>query len=228
MKPRARRTVAATATRAPAGSGASGGRRAARPRRTRRVSARRLGRRATRAARSPAPARWRDGPRDPSRARAGRRRRSVRGSVGSSATALGTSACRWANASVVGVSPAIRPAAGEQLEGDDAQRVAVARRGRGLAARLLGREIPRRSEDGPRSGQRVVAGRRGDPEVGHVHVVVAVEQEVRRLDVAMNDAARVCPVERVGRLRRASSAPARARRGRGGVDRGRSHPRGTP
>ena len=61
-----------------------------------------------------------------------------------------------------------RPPPGEELERDHAEGVAVARGRRGLATRLLGREVAGGSEDRSGSGQRVVAGRRRDAEVGHV------------------------------------------------------------
>jgi hypothetical protein len=89
----------------------------------------------------------------------------------------------------------VRPAAGEELEGDDAEAVAVARGGRGLTASLLRREVARRSENGARQRERVDAAGGGDAEIGHDDVRLAVEQQVRRLDVTMDDTFRVRAVE---------------------------------
>ena len=50
------------------------------------------------------------------------------------------------------------PSPGEQLVHDAAEAVDVARRGRGLAARLLRGERVRRAEDGPGRGQRRLGG----------------------------------------------------------------------
>ncbi len=89
----------------------------------------------------------------------------------------------------------VRPLSGEQLVRDDTERVAVARRGRGLASSLLGREVPGRPEN--RSGKRqgVEAGRGRDAEVGDVHAVLVVQQQIRRLHVPVDDALGVCGIE---------------------------------
>ena len=89
-----------------------------------------------------------------------------------------------------------RPGAGQQLEGDDRERVAVARRGRRLAARLLRGEVPGRADDGARLGERGEVSGARDAEVGDLDPVVVVEQQVGGLDVAMDDPARVRGVER--------------------------------
>ena len=89
----------------------------------------------------------------------------------------------------------VRPLPGEQLVRDDTERVAVARRGRRLASGLLGREVPGGPENRPRKGQGVEAGRGRDAEVGDVHAVLVVQQQVRRLHVPMDDALRVCGVQ---------------------------------
>ena len=92
--------------------------------------------------------------------------------------------------------PRERTPAGEELEGDAGERVAVGR-GRGrLAARLLGRHVPGRSQHRPRGGERVVSGGARDAEVRDAEVPVARDEEVRGLDVAMDDSARVRRVER--------------------------------
>jgi hypothetical protein len=86
--------------------------------------------------------------------------------------------------------------AGEQLPGDDGERVTVARGRRALAAGLLRREVRRGTEHGARPGQRVQSGGVRDPEVGHVQVPGLVEQQIGRLDVAVHHALRVRVVER--------------------------------
>ena len=63
---------------------------------------------------------------------------------------------------------------------------------------LLRREVLRGAERRVRRGQ-VVAGLR-DAEVGDEHAAVGRQQDVRRLDVAVDDAAAVRGVERVGDL----------------------------
>ena len=92
--------------------------------------------------------------------------------------------------------------AGEELVGDDGQRVAVACGRRLVALRLLGGEVAGRSEHGPRRSHagRLVDDAR-DPEVDDLEPVGAVEEEVRRLDVSMDDAVAVRGVEGFGRLR---------------------------
>jgi len=63
---------------------------------------------------------------------------------------------------------------------------------------LLGREVAGRAENGAGEGHGVQSGRAGDPEVGDVEVVVRVEEQVCRLDVAVHDPV---PVRRVQRRR---------------------------
>ena len=80
-----------------------------------------------------------------------------------------------------------RPRTGEQLVRDDGQRVAVAGGGRGTAERLLGRQV----RGGPEHlavlrHLRVIRQSR-DAEVADREAIVRVEQEVRGLDVAMDD-----------------------------------------
>ena len=93
-----------------------------------------------------------------------------------------------------------RPPAGQELERHDRERVPVARGRRLLASRLLRGDVPRGAEHGARLREHVRSRRRRDPEVRDMDVAVAIEEEVRGLDVAMDDAARMRAIERVRRL----------------------------
>ena len=85
------------------------------------------------------------------------------------------------------------------------QRVLVGRRADDVAAPLLRRRVRRRQPRRmPGLRERVVGPRLGEPEVGEVGVVAARtadQQHVLGLDVAMDDAAPVRPVQRPGDLR---------------------------
>ena len=88
-----------------------------------------------------------------------------------------------------------RARAGQQLVGDHGERVAIRRGGRGLAHRLLGREVGGGAEDLARRGELVLPREAGDAEVGDGEALAAVEQEVAGLDVAVHDAGVVRGVE---------------------------------
>ena len=94
-----------------------------------------------------------------------------------------------------------RGLAGEELVREDGERVAVGRGGGRLALGLLGRHVDRRPDDHPRRGE---AGRAlqhlRDAEVGEGEAVVPADQDVRRLDVAVEDPRLVRGVERVAQL----------------------------
>src|SRR6185437_10873811 len=79
------------------------------------------------------------------------------------------------------------PLPAEQLEGDDRERVAVTRRRRSLALRLLGREVTGGAEHGAGHRQGVRPGGTGYPEVRDMDDAVSVEHQVARLDVAVDD-----------------------------------------
>ena len=108
--------------------------------------------------------------------------------------------------------------AGKELVGDDGEGVAVAGSGRLAARRLLGGEVAGGAEHRPRGSHagRVVH-QAGDPEVDDLETVGGVEEQVRRLDVPMDDAVGVGGVQRFRGLRKPGErelrvdAPPRAR-----------------
>ena len=76
----------------------------------------------------------------------------------------------------------------QELVGDDTERVLIRALVAAFAVGLLGREVLARAEHGSRCGQRVVGVERaGDAEVGHLRGAVAVEKDVVRLHVAVDD-----------------------------------------
>ena len=77
---------------------------------------------------------------------------------------------------------------GEHPEQDHPERVDVARRRRGPARRLLGRDVRGGAENGSRLGQPRRPGRARDAEVGDLRPSAGVEQDVRRLQVTVDDA----------------------------------------
>ena len=93
-----------------------------------------------------------------------------------------------------------RPPSAEKLEGDDRERVTIARGCRTFALGLLRREVAGRSEHRAGHRQRVHAGCARDPEVGDVDGPVSVEHEVRRLDVTVDDAVAMGGIDRRRRL----------------------------
>ncbi len=87
--------------------------------------------------------------------------------------------------------PRERPRAGQELVEDGAQAVDV-RAGvelRRLAPRLLGGHVGRRADHPAVEGERRLgAAALGQPEIGEIDSVVAVDQDIRRLNVAVDDA----------------------------------------
>ncbi len=102
-----------------------------------------------------------------------------------------------------------RPPPGDELEEHDAERVQVAARVGGQAARLLRAEIAGRAEHRARLRQLLmiaVVGHFGEPEVEQLDdeagAAAVDEHDVRRLDVAMDDAEPVRVLERRGHAAR--------------------------
>ena len=101
------------------------------------------------------------------------------------------------------------PLPGQRLVQDQAEAVDVGGAGRRLALRLLRTEVVDRAEGRARDRALGVGRQPGDPEVGDHRPAVAREQDVARLDVAMDDPADVRHAQRAsdvepdpGRLRR--------------------------
>ncbi len=93
------------------------------------------------------------------------------------------------------------PLESEQLEGQDAEREEIGAGVVGAAADLLGSEVGGGPEGDAGLGQRLlVLGELGDAEVHDLGGVVFEDPDVRRLDVAMHDAARVRVLESAGDL----------------------------
>lgn len=99
------------------------------------------------------------------------------------------------------VRRALGPTARQQLEQQDAQRVDVRRRRHGLARVLLRRRVLRREDAQLGPGLRRAVGRRGvqqlgDPEIQQLHRAIGLHQDVRRLDVAVDDQVLVGELDR--------------------------------
>src|SRR5205814_3975010 len=85
-----------------------------------------------------------------------------------------------------------RQLTGAQLEEQAAERIEVGRRRRRTAAALLGRQVGECADDGAILADAqlpIDAGR--EPEVAQVHATLEIDEYVRRLEVAMHDAASV-------------------------------------
>ena len=93
---------------------------------------------------------------------------------------------------------------GEHLVQHDAERVEVGLPGHGLPERLLGRDVVGCAEHAPGDGQAFLGQRAGDAEVGDLRAAFLADQDVLRLDVAMDDlplvrgAKRTRDLDRVG------------------------------
>ena len=93
-----------------------------------------------------------------------------------------------------------RPTAGEQLVGDDAERVQVRRPGGRLAECLLWRQVVRGPEHLAGLGLSGAVHRTGYPEVGELHGAVRHDEDVRGLDVAVHHPCLVGRAQGEGRL----------------------------
>ena len=109
----------------------------------------------------------------------------------------GGSPASRATATAPAESPVHARRAGEHLEQDETGRVDVGRGRDHLAARLLGAEVVDTAQR--RAGHRQLRLAEGarDAEVGDLDPAAARQQHVRRLDVAVDDAARMRCVERL-------------------------------
>ena len=90
----------------------------------------------------------------------------------------------------------------EHLVEHDAERVDVRLAVDVVAERLLGRDVVRGAEHAALGGQAAVVHRAGDAEVGDLGRALLVDEDVLRLDVAVDDAAPVRGAERAGDLDR--------------------------
>ena len=84
----------------------------------------------------------------------------------------------------------------EELEQDDSERVDVGLPVHSLPTRLLGCDVVARAEHGAGLGVADGIEAASDPEVGHLRLPVAVDQHVLRLDVPVDEPARMCEGER--------------------------------
>ena len=94
----------------------------------------------------------------------------------------------------------IGQAPGDQLVGDDPERVQVGARPGLLAARLLGRQVGGGAEHRADLGDAGLLGRLGDAEVGELDLALARAQQVAGLDVAVDHAVAVGVVQALARL----------------------------
>jgi hypothetical protein len=80
-----------------------------------------------------------------------------------------------------------RRLAGQHLVEDDPERVDVGLAGHLVAERLLRGDVVGRAEHAPGRGQPLRLERPRDPEVGHLRPALGVDQDVLRLDVAVDE-----------------------------------------
>ena len=104
----------------------------------------------------------------------------------------GAASFTWRSATATKLSPSNGTRAGEHLPEHDAERVDVGRRRDGAAARLLRREVLAGPDDRSRLRHAVLDVERArDAEVGDLDAAVLAEEDVLRLDVAMDETALV-------------------------------------
>ena len=110
---------------------------------------------------------------------------------------------------IAGVAAGMQRLGGEDLEQDRAERVDIGARRRGDALDLLGRHVARRAEHraglgpvaegvdlGVARRSPVVGEHARDAPVEHVDLAVVAEHDVRGLEIAVHDAARVRELDR--------------------------------
>ena len=155
----------------------------------------------------------------------GRRRRSLGPEVAQIRWGLGGD--RMGKRERIGLGASLP--AGEHLEGHGRERVDVHAARRRRAVQLLGRHVAEAAHERAGAGDVGPVGDVGHAQIGELHGALASEQDVGRLDVAVDDAARVNRIQGGGdsfenpqRLIRAHPAAAIAERRTG------SPPRRTP
>ncbi len=106
----------------------------------------------------------------------------------------------------------VRPTAGQQFVGDDAERVHVRRGRHGRAADLLRRRVSRSHHPHARPRQRLCIRRLvleqdlGDTEIEQLHRPLAGDEDVRRLEVAVHDEVAMRVANRVTHVEEQSQA----------------------
>ena len=125
---------------------------------------------------------------------------SARGRRAPSPGRSGTGLRRWAMAVATGAVGDEGLAAGQALEGDDAEGVDVGGGGRGAALGLLGRDVGGRAHHLAGLGEGHPLRGAGDAEVGDLDPAVGGDEEVGGLDVAVDDAGGVRDAEGLGGL----------------------------
>ena len=88
----------------------------------------------------------------------------------------------------------------EGLIGDDAERVQVPGGGGHVSHRLLGSEILGRAHDHAGGRHRTLVDPGGDAEIGELSQTLPVDEDIGRLDVAMDDAGIVHDLKGAGDL----------------------------
>jgi hypothetical protein len=94
-----------------------------------------------------------------------------------------------------------RRSTGQTLVGEGAERVDVRRRGEWPLRGLFRRHVPRRAKDVAHARQPIGRGGMGDSEIHQDDPTLAIDEDIARLDVPVDDAGRMSGVECVGRLR---------------------------
>ncbi len=89
----------------------------------------------------------------------------------------------------------------QTLVGEGAKRVHVRRRREWPLRGLFRRHVPRGAKDVTYAGQPIGRGGMGDSEIHQDDPTLAIDEDIARLDVPVDNAGRMSGVECVGRLR---------------------------